>query len=231
VLAFLFQHCNAYSQVLTKHNIRFDGDQSNHANNCRWHTPFRDVPSQNRRSLLLYGGTKQDKDTREGISIHGRIAPDRNSQHIVNSSESREGSNSNNKYIVPLVITGAGLTIAALGHYVDLDYFSDMAVKFLADAGPYGYVYFAMVITDKYVTGNVDNCNHDNTRTFTDIYTGRGAGDPCCTSHGLQWVLIRTTSRHLAGAVQLHGGCQYQLLHRSHLLEDVGPRIHISLVL
>ena len=75
----------------------------------------------------------------------------RDTQHIANSSDRlAEGSN---KYLLPLVLAGTILTVAGLGHYVDLDSLSDKAVKFLADAGPYGYAYFALV-------NNCDNYYH-----------------------------------------------------------------------
>jgi len=102
--------------------------------------------------LLLYslikGEDREAPTLRESSSMLHGLKPSssgdiRDTQLIANSSDRlAEGSN---KYLLPLVLVGTILTVAGLGHYVDLDSLSDKAVKFLADAGPYGYAYFALI--------------------------------------------------------------------------------------
>ena len=102
---------------------------------------------------LLYSLIKEEgreaPPLRESSSsmLHG-LKPsldDRDIQPIANSSDGGLAEGSNNKYLLPLAVAGTILAVAGLGHYVDLDSISDSAVKFLADAGPFGYVYFALV--------------------------------------------------------------------------------------
>jgi hypothetical protein len=96
---------------------------------------------------LIKGEDREAPPLRESSSMLHGLKPSssgdiRDTQLIANSSERlAEG----NKYLLPLVVAGTILTVAGLGHYVDLDSLSDKAVKFLADAGPYGYAYFALV--------------------------------------------------------------------------------------
>jgi len=94
------------------------------------------------RRSLLYNLLKQEREAFRESSIHGQKMSDRDTQLIATGCG---GLGEGNKYLIPLVVAGTILTVAGLGHYVDLNSFSDSAVKFLSDAGPYGYAYFAAV--------------------------------------------------------------------------------------
>ena len=167
IMLLAVQPSDAYPYALKNHHIKYDVDHSSSCHRC-WHQPFRDSNMQQLSSQrlirsnhhLLYslinGEDREAPTLRKSSSMLHGLKPSssgdiRDTQLIANSSDRlAEGSN---KYLLPLVLAGTILTVAGLGHYVDLDSISDKAVKFLADAGPYGYAYFALV-------SNCDNYYH-----------------------------------------------------------------------
>jgi hypothetical protein len=169
----------------------------------------RRMPPLHLKSVKEKDGTKKEKDTK--MELEKKV----------------DEPSDNKKFIAPLVLAAVAIGAFATGHALDIDKFLDESVEKVAQLGPYGYVYFALVSSScklyalrstlyalcstlyalrSMLYALLDTITLINSPPFpqtqtVDLHFRGDRGHPRCAAYSIKWVSLWPPAGHSCGAV------------------------------